>query len=200
MSHSPDDPVTAEKRDLRDRAKAIRASLPEDDRARFSYRAARTLIESDLFQRARVIALYAAMGDEADPITLEDAAEDRLILYPRVDGRHLEFRRAKKSGLKKSGFGVPEPSATDVFFEVAKVDLIIVPGLMFARDGHRLGYGMGFYDRALRRIGALAHPTPPPSVGFAFEAQVVDTLPTTSNDEPVHWLVTEQGLRPLKAR
>ncbi|MBI2374449.1 MAG: 5-formyltetrahydrofolate cyclo-ligase [Deltaproteobacteria bacterium] len=187
--------VVAEKSRRRVAARALRASLNEDDRARFAYRAARALIESDVFQRAQVIALYASMGDEAETINLEDAAGDRVILYPRVDGRHLEFRRARRRELEESAFGIPEPTAHHVFFEVAKADLVVVPGLAFALDGHRLGYGRGYYDRALRRMGALAHPNPPRSVGLGFEIQVVQTLPTTPADEPVSALVTEAGLR-----
>ncbi len=69
-----------------------------------------------------------------------------------------------------------------------EADALLIPGLGFDRDGWRLGYGKGYYDRLLRRAG------PGPSrIALAFDVQLVDRVPHGPADEPVHWLVTESG-------
>jgi 5-formyltetrahydrofolate cyclo-ligase len=72
----------------------------------------------------------------------------------------------------------------------ADLDYILVPGLLFsATSGHRLGYGKGFFDRALG--GLLSHDPRPLFVGFGFEAQVEAELPSGDQDVPLDVLVTE---------
>jgi 5-formyltetrahydrofolate cyclo-ligase len=66
---------------------------------------------------------------------------------------------------------------------------MLVPGLAFAADGHRLGYGKGFYDSAL---AALKGPVIP--LGVAFELQRCEHLPTEPDDMPVQGLATEAGI------
>jgi 5-formyltetrahydrofolate cyclo-ligase len=68
------------------------------------------------------------------------------------------------------------------------VDVVVVPGVAFTRDGHRLGQGGGWYDRFLARTGGGCT-----TVGVCFAEQVVDTLPVEAHDVPVDVVVTDQG-------
>ena len=70
-------------------------------------------------------------------------------------------------------------------------EVLIVPLLAFDRQGYRLGYGGGYYDRTLERLRAR-HPVI--AVGFAFAAQEVDAVPTEPTDEPLDLIVTETGV------
>jgi 5-formyltetrahydrofolate cyclo-ligase len=63
--------------------------------------------------------------------------------------------------------------------------LVIVPGIAFDLRGHRIGYGNGYYDRLLKRIHA-------PSIGLAFDEQVVDFIPNKFHDVAVDKVVTEK--------
>ena len=65
-----------------------------------------------------------------------------------------------------------------------EVDLVLVPGLAFDREGFRLGYGGGYYDRYLRDF-------PGSSIGVAFSECITETLPRTIYDIPVNRVVTE---------
>ncbi|MFN2383074.1 MAG: 5-formyltetrahydrofolate cyclo-ligase, partial [Gemmatimonadota bacterium] len=79
---------------------------------------------------------------------------------------------------------VPDPARA---IGAEAIDLVIVPGLAFDRQGHRLGFGAGLYDRFLagRQL---------PTVALAFSLQVLDAVPHTHHDVPMDWIVTETVL------
>jgi 5-formyltetrahydrofolate cyclo-ligase len=68
---------------------------------------------------------------------------------------------------------------------------VLVPGLAFDADGHRLGYGLGYYDRtitALREAGDLL------AIGVAYAAQLIEAVPREDHDQPLDLIVTENGI------
>jgi 5-formyltetrahydrofolate cyclo-ligase len=69
---------------------------------------------------------------------------------------------------------------------VDQIDLFVVPGLGFTRDGKRLGRGGGYYDATLRAASARSR-----RVGLAFGDQIVDTMPTNADDVDMDLVVTE---------
>lgn len=69
----------------------------------------------------------------------------------------------------------------------ASIDVAIIPGAVFDRCGHRLGYGGGFYDRFLARMAPQAT-----RIGLAFSCQVVDQIPSLPHDVPMDLVITEQ--------
>ena len=75
--------------------------------------------------------------------------------------------------------GVPIP--------FGQIDLVVAPGLGFDRGGNRLGRGGSFYDRFFANKEVVAS-----RCGLVFAEQVVDSIPTTESDEPVHFLVTDE--------
>ncbi len=97
--------------------------------------------------------------------------KDKEIMQPAVFVDHAK--------LKKGPYGVLEP-ATETFVKPEDLDLIVVPGLAFDKGGSRLGRGKGCYDRFL---AALSDNTP--SIGLAFDFQILPFIPTTSNDVSV---------------
>jgi len=78
--------------------------------------------------------------------------------------------------------------------DVPAPDTIVVPGVAFDRRGHRLGYGRGYYDRALSaRPEALR-------IGFCHSFQLVEKLDERPHDEPVDFIVTPDGAQATHAR
>ncbi|HQS84649.1 MAG: 5-formyltetrahydrofolate cyclo-ligase [Alphaproteobacteria bacterium 16-39-46] len=73
-------------------------------------------------------------------------------------------------------------------------NVLLIPFLGFDKQGHRLGYGGGFYDRTLHHLRQVQK-EPLIAIGVGFSMQEVEPLPTTSTDEPLDWILTEQGLR-----
>jgi len=86
--------------------------------------------------------------------------------------------------------GIPEPIPSLVELQRVcpqSIEIAIIPGAVFERSGHRLGYGGGYYDRF------LAHKAPQACrVGLAFSQQLVDRIPVLSHDIPLDMLVTEK--------
>jgi 5-formyltetrahydrofolate cyclo-ligase len=178
--------------ELRAAFKAARSSLDPAFRATASATAAKLIVASELFQNARSIAVYSAIGDEADPRAIADAAVSagKQVAYPRVRKGELELSYARPDELLVRGqLGILEPSGPAL--HDGAVELVIVPGLCFTRRGDRIGYGKGHYDRLLRRIRREASVM---AVGFGFEAQVVLALPFEEHDEPLDGLGTEIAL------
>ncbi|MCC7382654.1 MAG: 5-formyltetrahydrofolate cyclo-ligase [Deltaproteobacteria bacterium] len=182
------------KAQLRERHLASRMALSEETRALRSTRAAERVVASDLFFVAQTICLYAPVRAEADPAGIEAAALESgaVVLYPRVEGDALVFCEAARDALVPGRFGLSEPAPAARPTALAAIDLVVVPALAFDRRGHRLGYGKGYYDRALASIRQASRDVV--ALGFGFASQVVDRLPTGPSDQPLDALATEDAL------
>jgi 5-formyltetrahydrofolate cyclo-ligase len=150
------------------------------------------LLAQPEFARAKVIMIYLPLPGEVDigPIALRGWQEEKTITAPKIswDQRHMIplTIRSLDTGLVTVQKGLREPANGEPV-PVELLDLVIVPGLAFDRQGNRLGRGAGFYDRFLG--SGYFHGT---AVGLAFREQVVDELPTTDNDVPMNMLVTDE--------
>lgn len=165
------------------------------DRQSRSTAACNLLGASPEFAGARVVMLYLAMPTEVEtaPLVLKAWQLGMTVAVPKVswDQRHMlpiEIN-SLHTGIATTGPGVREPIAGNPV-PIDLIDLVIVPGLGFTPDGHRIGRGMGFYDRFLAQGGFTGI-----SCGLAFEDQLVPTLPTADHDIPLHMLVTNTTIR-----
>ena len=141
-----------------------------------------------------VVAGYVAKGDEADPAPLLQilAQHGCDIALPRMSaaGEPLAFIQwSLGEPLVAGRYDILEPTGN-----VERLpDFVLVPLLAFSSNGHRLGYGGGYYDRTLQ---GLRHQKPETiAVGLAFAAQEVTNLPVEAEDQPLDWIVTERGAR-----
>jgi 5-formyltetrahydrofolate cyclo-ligase len=119
----------------------------------------------------------------------------RLCLPVVKDKTTIEFRELLRGAdLVDTGFGTvgPGPQAA-----VLEPQLMLVPLAAFDTTGHRIGYGAGYYDRAIARLRSMG--MPPRLVGVAFDVQEVDRVPNEPHDVALPALLTESGLRPLSA-
>ena len=136
---------------------------------------------------ASTVALYSALGPEADPSIALPPLLDRgvVVVFPRVVGELLEFAPASSLADLHPGYmGVMEPKSAAI--DASVLDVIVVPGVAFDREGGRLGQGGGHYDRTLARLGSETF-----RVGFCFSCQIVDKVPREDHDELLDALVTE---------
>jgi 5-formyltetrahydrofolate cyclo-ligase len=147
------------------------------------------------FLRAKTIAVYSAIKAEADPRELVVIAErvKKKLAFPRVHGSALEFVLASPSELSAEGpFGIPEPPLSMKAIDLGAIDLFIVPGVCFTREGDRIGYGKGYYDAAL--AAARVENRNVATIGFAFEVQLFDAVPTEAHDVRLDGVATEFAL------
>lgn len=184
---------------LREAMLAARRHLAAEDRAARSHLIASRVLSLDAFQRARTIALYAAMGAEVDPAEIARAAEGlgKRIAYPRIGSaqRALEFALATPPEFVPGRYRSREPPASAPVLPASEIDLIVVPGVAFDPRCRRLGRGRGHYDATLvlLRPDALR-------VGLAFDVQLVPEVPQEPHDAPLDAVVTESRLFGLAGR
>jgi 5-formyltetrahydrofolate cyclo-ligase len=198
VASPPADDVTIAKKALREATKARRAALPAAERA-----AAATALAgagADLVQRLApppaIVSAFLAIGDEIDPSPLIAAlvAHGYTTALPVMvgKGRPLAFRAwSPGDPLVERMWGIREPAAA---CRAVIPDVLLVPLLAFDRNGQRLGYGGGFYDRTLAALRATraVH-----AVGIAFACQQVDAVPHLDYDQRLDWVLTPEG--PLSA-
>jgi 5-formyltetrahydrofolate cyclo-ligase len=178
------------KQQLREQILSARLRLDGAVRAERSRAACERLVALDPFRSASTLALYPAIGAEADPgaAARAAAAAGKRLAWPRLDpaSRRLSFAACAPEDLVAGGRGTrqPPPDAPPVALD--ELDCIVVPGVAFDATGHRLGRGGGYYDATLAALPARTH-----RVALAFELQVVDAIPGEPHDVPVHVVVTE---------
>jgi 5-formyltetrahydrofolate cyclo-ligase len=175
---------------LRIRLRDQRAALSDDAVRVASAAVCAAVAALPAFARAGRVALYAATRGEIDPGALRSAVGLRggAVCYPRPladEPPVLGFYEvAADEALAPGRFAILEPPIAAAAVEPTAIDLVLVPGVAFARDGHRLGFGRGYYDHALARAPRALR------IGLAHDFQVVDRLPPRAGDEPVDLIVT----------
>lgn len=184
-----------EKRALRVKMRALRDALPEAEVMRRSRLIQDRVAAMPCFQRAREVLLYAACGNEVQTSALMEALWRRgaRVLLPRCHpeekGRLDLGCVSCRSDLVAGRWGILEPAATACRgVEEFAPEVAVIPGVAFDRDGARLGFGAGYYDRLLGQPG-LAETR---LLGLAYDFQLVPEVPVDPWDRPVHRIVTEQ--------
>lgn len=115
----------------------------------------------------------------------------RLCLPAILDNTTIVFRElVRGAGLVDMGFGTAGPGEEA---EVLDPTLMLVPLAAFDGRGHRIGYGAGYYDRAIARLEAKG--APPRLIGIAFDCQQVERVPDEPHDVIIPEILTESGLR-----
>ncbi|MEL6172098.1 MAG: 5-formyltetrahydrofolate cyclo-ligase [Pseudomonadota bacterium] len=134
---------------------------------------------------------YMPIRTEINPLpAMEEASAHGPVGVPVIlgEGQPLKFSRWEPGCVMKDGpFGAMIPQIDD-FFEP---EIIIVPLVAFDRQGGRLGYGGGFYDRTLELLRSRRATM---AIGFAYSAQEAEGLPLEATDQPLDMLVTEMGV------
>jgi len=138
------------------------------------------------------IAGYWPITREADVKPLLNALQQKacICLLPNVIAKDtaLVFRHwLPGDDLAPSDLGIPEPSTNK---PEGIPDILLVPLLAFDRQGYRLGYGGGYYDRTLLDLRASRKIT---AIGIAYAGQEVDSVPHESFDQRLDWVLTEKG-------
>jgi len=187
-----DGDIAEAKRRLRGDILAWRAALSDAERQAAAQGLLRTFLRERPVEVPCIVSGFWPIKDEIDIRPLMTALADQgyRLALPVVLGRGqpLRFRTWRPGeALEKGVFGTLQPPAEG---EVAvEPDVLIVPLLACDRDGWRLGYGGGFYDRTLAGLRARRRVT---AIGVCFDGQVVDAVPHDGDDQRLDWLLTER--------
>lgn len=171
---------------------AARLALSPSAATAASRDAQQNLMGLPRFAAARVVGLYAPIRNEVHTGALfRNALEaGKTVLFPAVDGDNLIFREVTAPrDLITGAFGIREPGQWCRAVDQKEADLIVVPGVAFDHFGRRIGYGRGFYDRALHRLegsGRLA--------GLCYHFQLVEEISGEAHDVVMDVVVTDRDL------
>ncbi len=171
---------------------ARRNALPHREQLDQAIREAAVLLEA--YRQADQVLFYLSGGSEPDTWALLDLAlrEGKKAFAPRCldgEGSMAFYRVASQEELVPGRFGLwePDPARCPLAGDVTGA-LCLVPGLAFDREGFRLGYGKGYYDRFLAGHSVR-------TVGLCYGDLLVPRLPRGPYDRQVSCLVTEGGVR-----
>lgn len=131
------------------------------------------------FKAAQTIMLFSSLPDEVDTHAfIRQWAKTKRILLPVVKGDDIMLRLfTSEEDMQKGAFGINEPTGL-TFDKLDEIDLIIVPGMAFDKEGHRLGRGKGFYDRFLSQPDIKSAY----KIGICLPHQLLETIPTEAHD------------------
>ena len=183
------------KNELRRSYRKKRMGLSEEVCSSLSKRICERIMTLPAWKEAEAVLCYMAFRNEVNlnDIMLTAKNQQKKILLPRVAGEQMEFYLPEEGPLQLSSLGILEPgpdahSLTEAV-PLGTPLLMLLPGLVFDREGHRIGYGGGFYDRYL---SAWKGQYPLITVAPAFSFQLAEEgLPAEETDYPVSMIVTE---------
>lgn len=172
------------KRDIRATAKTAVRAMDDTQKAVASASIFEYVMKMECVCRAATIALFSSLPDEPQTActiaTL--AADGKRVVLPRVDGDDMDFfvyapsAEGVRGQLASGAFGIAEPQGAERVAPSA-IDVIVVPGVGFTRDGVRCGRGRGYYDKYLSRNDFRGF-----KIGVCYECQIFDEIPAEEHD------------------
>ena len=142
---------------------------------------AQQFFQTDAYRQAETLYGYLPYNQEVRTVPiLEQAIRDgKRVAVPKVCGDRMDFIYISDMSAVEIGYcGIPEPVADGPVGDDPTA-LVLMPGLAFDKNGNRMGYGGGFYDKF------LAQEPDHPTVALCYAFQMVDSIPTDSYDIPV---------------
>ncbi len=141
---------------------------------------AQQLFAHPLYRRAKTLYAYLSYNQEVrtEGIIRQALKDGKKVAVPKVYGDTMRFVYIHEGSPISTGYkGIPEP--VEDHLAADKTALVLMPGLAFTKEGQRMGYGGGFYDRFLAS-------EPHPTIALCYDFQLVDSLPTEIHDVPVN--------------
>lgn len=179
---------------IRDEISNLRAKLDKNKHKEKSDTIIKKLMSSKFYRNSNTIMTYISFKDEIDTHEFIKKAliDGKTILVPITisKGKQLKPSQIKDFNELEIGFyNILTPKKEFIRYVNPKdIDLIIVPGLGFDKEGFRVGFGGGYYDRFLSHLDKVI------KVSIAFDFQILDRLPREDFDIPVDYIYTEKRI------
>lgn len=187
--------ISVSKTEIRSNLKKLRTGFSREQVTASSLQVSRNILACDAYRKARCIMGYLAFGNElsVDLVLNQALADGKIVAVPHiissVDMISVHLRNMDDFDLDCYGIRSIRCPFEKVLPQT--LDLILVPGVAFGRDGSRLGMGAGYYDRFLPQADKALF------MGIAYERLIQPQLPTDKNDIFMQYLVSESGITTL---
>ena len=169
------------KQELRRHIRALKQAMTEEEICCASEKLGQLLAESPLYQQANTVYFYLPYNQEVRTVPMVERAfrEGKRVAVPKIYGDEMRFIYLTDLDQVGPGYrGIPEPVGDEPVAQDPTA-LVLMPGLAFDRQGRRVGYGGGYYDRFLAQ--EPNHPT----IALCYRFQLMDQLETEEFDIPV---------------
>ncbi len=165
----------------------LRRSLK--DKEKLDKKIQNALLNTEFYKNSKTVMCYNSFNNEVDTVKLIDKiiADKKTLCAPRCV-RHGMMEAVKfnsKSELLRGAYDIFEPTGNDIINPL-DIDLIIVPGVAFNEELHRIGYGAGYYDNFLAKSNAVF-------CGLFYEIQKAD-FKASSTDIKLDYIITEKKI------
>lgn len=183
-----------DKKSLRKEMLKKRSQLSKDKRNLLSEDISNSLYQTEYYKQAKTIMAFISFGSEINTRYLIEKSINlgKKIVIPVTIPETKELKVSQLldySELELGFYNILTPKEEFLrFVDPSTIDLVLVPGLIFAKNGYRIGYGGGYYDRFLSKLDPKV-----PKIGIAFDLQVQDRVPTNQYDIPVDFILTEKS-------
>lgn len=172
-----------------------RAELSQNNIIEYSEIIANKLYKSNAYKDAKTIMSFISFSDEVHTheIIKEAIHQGKTVVVPVPFPETKEMKVSHIldfSELEIGHYNILSPKKEFLrFVEPRTIDLILVPGVVFARNGYRIGYGGGYYDRFFSKLEKNL-----PKIGLSYDLQIVDEVPTDEFDIPIDFIITEKEM------
>ncbi|XP_011686069.1 PREDICTED: 5-formyltetrahydrofolate cyclo-ligase [Wasmannia auropunctata] len=189
--------LTSAKRVLRKEIKDILKNISLEERKKQSANVFEKLCLLKQYQDSKRISLYLSTEDEIDTLSILKHIFDtgKEAFVPQYRGKTMEMVKLRSiedyETLPLTKWNIKQPSTTECrenALETDGLDLVILPGVAFTMNGKRLGHGMGYYDKYLKRC--FQKGIKPYLIAVGFKEQIQEDIPTNEDDVPVNIVLT----------
>ncbi|XP_063786458.1 5-formyltetrahydrofolate cyclo-ligase [Pseudophryne corroboree] len=200
--------IQAAKRALRVQLKQRISALSDTEKLRQSQAVTRKLLSHNRYQTAQRIAVFLSMPDEVQTgdIISDIFHQGKSCFIPRYQPRSTHMDMVRLSSVEEilqlpvTTWNIRQPGEEDCREEalaIGGLDLVLVPGLGFDKEGHRLGRGKGYYDTFLEHYNHQ-FAAKPYTIALAFQEQLCDSIPVTENDIEIDEIIIAGDQEMLK--
>lgn len=127
-------------------------------------------------------------GEVATDILIKKYFGKKTIVVPRIKAKRICLYELHNPHEFENGrFGIREPKFCMLKREFKNIDVALIPGIVFDKTGHRIGFGGGYFDRFLKKIDCT-------TIGLAYEFQIIEKIPAEKYDVAVDYIVTEKRI------
>jgi 5-formyltetrahydrofolate cyclo-ligase len=188
--------IRTQKLEMREKYLAVRDAIPQEQKDIYDKKIFDRLISSITYRHSTDILLYASINGEVNIWPIFEAAlkDGKKVAFPCCnDDNTMTFRYVTdRSQMSERTFGILEPDPSCEACCTSNFSLLIVPGLVFDKNGYRIGYGKGFYDRYLSSFDGV-------SIGLVYSRLLLAEVPKGRFDRHVDVIISEKGVYAVNA-
>lgn len=167
-----------------------RNSLSKEEILKKSNEIKNSLFSLSQYKKSKTVMFFVSFNSEVNTHEMIKASlRNKTVVVPKVIHNEIEpsVMMDFDSLIPSGKFGILEPiEAMKIAYK--NIDIILVPGIAFDKEGHRIGYGFGYYDKFLKKVPKAI------KIGLCFDFQLVEKIPREMHDVPVDMIVTEKRI------